>query len=958
MIKQICIRYMVIYLSIFLLAFEHIVNAQTVSVIWSQSYGNFYYGAPYHYASMVQPTNDKGYILCGSKLIKTDSDGNSTSIHDLKASCILQTGDGSYLLTQRVNNNAYLVKLTSSYNQIWSKNLTTLIQAYEVYNMQHAPNGGYLLCGKTTTGKAFWGKVNDAGTVLWSQSYNVTYASEARCISSTSDGGYIAGGSLNNIPAIFKLTNNGSLNWTASATLTAPFIVPDLRVVGVYENENHTFTFCYNDIKPAYEQGYFVLAKTDVNGNIVLTTEYLAEGINSLTAYHMAKTEDGGFIICGKWTLAQYALLISTIIRTNADGVELWRKQIKGKGNDSVPSYIVPINSNTYVFCGRDYGYYEDDYGSNPRLVKIREYLIESVDFSAYPRSGSAPFTVQFTDLTVGSVLKYKWDFGDGEVSSDRNPFHIYRDPGSYHVTLTVSDGSKSYSKTRNNYILVSPGGTETYDVLPAKIAIDGNLSDWSGLEILSPSDNPENLYPESDLLGEAMMAWNGVDKWYIGFSVSDNFIGKNSPFSSFADDPNGKFGISRYYINDCIEAIFAKDAGGSYFEAFKAVFAPDETERTLYQSNNIHAHSWIKWGSLNPLLAPDGDRSPKVPPICETKIIQNGTNWQGEAALTIKHKPPSDSLYRFIFSFNDIDDNDGASTRHHMNTTGGDLDVWDALAQLFGAMPILNFIDDEIHAAFTADTLSGFKPLTVNFTDQSSGIIDSYLWDFGDGQTAQIRNPQHVYTNTGVYSVTLIVNGQTGADTLTRADYINVQENIPVANFEASPLQGERPLTVQFTNLSTGIMDSCKWNFGDGTKSNERNPEHTFQSADSFTVSLIVSGPGGIDAFTRVNYIIVKEPSAIEKEKEIPTFFVLYQNYPNPFNPVTKISFSVPRATHVQIKIYNTLGKMEGVLLDEKKEAGEYSINWNADKLSSGVYYYRLQAGNFSDVKKMILLR
>ena len=97
---------------------------------------------------------------------------------------------------------------------------------------------------------------------------------------------------------------------------------------------------------------------------------------------------------------------------------------------------------------------------------------------------------------------------------------------------------------------------------------------------------------------------------------------------------------------------------------------------------------------------------------------------------------------------------------------------------------------------------------------------------------------------------------------------------------------------------------------------------------------------------------------SSISGDNLAPTDFVLYQNYPNPFNPSTKISWQSPVSSHQTIKIYDVLGKEIATLVDEYKPAGSYEIDFNASGLSSGIYFYRIQAGNFIETKKMILLR
>jgi len=90
----------------------------------------------------------------------------------------------------------------------------------------------------------------------------------------------------------------------------------------------------------------------------------------------------------------------------------------------------------------------------------------------------------------------------------------------------------------------------------------------------------------------------------------------------------------------------------------------------------------------------------------------------------------------------------------------------------------------------------------------------------------------------------------------------------------------------------------------------------------------------------------------------ELPAKFDLKQNYPNPFNPATGIRFSVPHNEFVNIKVYDILGKEVVTLLNENKEAGTYEVNFNASTLSSGVYFYKMTAGKFSSIKRMVVLK
>lgn len=85
---------------------------------------------------------------------------------------------------------------------------------------------------------------------------------------------------------------------------------------------------------------------------------------------------------------------------------------------------------------------------------------------------------------------------------------------------------------------------------------------------------------------------------------------------------------------------------------------------------------------------------------------------------------------------------------------------------------------------------------------------------------------------------------------------------------------------------------------------------------------------------------------------------FELFQNYPNPFNPATKIRYAVPKRENVRLEIYNVLGQRVAVLVDEVRSPGIYTVDFNASQLASGLYVYRMQAGNFHSIKKMLLTK
>jgi hypothetical protein len=92
--------------------------------------------------------------------------------------------------------------------------------------------------------------------------------------------------------------------------------------------------------------------------------------------------------------------------------------------------------------------------------------------------------------------------------------------------------------------------------------------------------------------------------------------------------------------------------------------------------------------------------------------------------------------------------------------------------------------------------------------------------------------------------------------------------------------------------------------------------------------------------------------------ERVLPIRYALEQNYPNPFNPATRITFCIPDDKLVTLKIFDLLGREIAVLVNEKKQAGIHSVDWNAVGFPSGVYFYRMQAGSFTGTKKLVLLK
>jgi PKD repeat protein len=159
----------------------------------------------------------------------------------------------------------------------------------------------------------------------------------------------------------------------------------------------------------------------------------------------------------------------------------------------------------------------------------------------------------------------------------------------------------------------------------------------------------------------------------------------------------------------------------------------------------------------------------------------------------------------------------------------------------------------------FTATPVQGPVPLEVQFTDASSPEAAGHTWDFGDGTGVTGISPIHIYQESGAYTVSLIVSGPNSLPVkMTKLDFIRVSETAPVADFSASVTEGRAPLTVMFTDTSTGTITGREWNFGDGETGKLTIMRHTFATAGLYTVSLKVEGPDGTSIKTREAFITV----------------------------------------------------------------------------------------------------
>jgi hypothetical protein len=235
--------------------------------------------------------------------------------------------------------------------------------------------------------------------------------------------------------------------------------------------------------------------------------------------------------------------------------------------------------------------------------------------------------------------------------------------------------------------------------------------------------------------------------------------------------------------------------------------------------------------------------------------------------------------------------------------------------------------------------TSNNSKILPLDDLD-SNGYIDFTLY-----------GPQAAYR---IDSKTSNILWQTffGASYLRGVDFLSDMNGDGIRDILVSTQQ---PGLVRVVNGATGVaMFTYIW----GTSLNERGDRcATLNSIDGNSTTEFIGGcrNGRIICFSGGN----NTPIGIHNiSGVVPDKYSLEQNYPNPFNPVTNIKFSVPKSTMVNLKVFDVTGREIWTLVDERLEMGSYEYSFNASGLSSGVYFYKLTAGDFSSVKRMVLVK
>ncbi|MCA1572327.1 MAG: PKD domain-containing protein [Chloroflexi bacterium] len=499
-----------------------------------------------------------------------------------------------------------------------------------------------------------------------------------------------------------------------------------------------------------------------------------------------------------------------------------------------------------------------------------------SASFTGTPTSGTAPFDVVFTDASTGSPTSWLWDFGDGTSSTEQHPAHTYTSAGTYTVALTVRNATASDTLAQTEYITVSPEspptasftGTPTSGAGPLEVTFadtsTGEPTSWAwdlGDGTTSTDRNPSHTYTAAGTYTVALTVTNdgGSDTRtrtdYITvlspgskiFSAdADAYVSSVTPASNFGTrttlrvrNPGAagdwhtsylRFSVADL-VNEVVEAklrLYVVDPGNNGGNVYTV---PDPT----------WTETGITWDNAPPVgtLLANAGPAPLGTWVDVDLPPEAFAAGSGSYTLALRSDSPTDGTTWY-------------SSREGESASAPQLIIR-------SATPV-----QPPTASFAGTPTSGAAPLAVVFTDTSTGNPTAWAWDFGDGSTSTQQHPTHTYTTAGTFTVSLTATNHGGSHTTTRTAYIAVLPPLlPAASFTGTPTSGTAPLTVAFTDTSTGGVTTWAWDFGDGGTSTEQHPTHEYTSPGSYTVKLTVTSAGGSDTETRPAFITVDPPPA-----------------------------------------------------------------------------------------------
>ncbi|MEJ2616663.1 MAG: T9SS type A sorting domain-containing protein, partial [Ignavibacteriaceae bacterium] len=315
--------------------------------------------------------------------------------------------------------------------------------------------------------------------------------------------------------------------------------------------------------------------------------------------------------------------------------------------------------------------------------------------------------------------------------------------------------------------------------------------------------------------------------------------------------------------------------------------------------------------------------------------------------------------------------------------------DVWDTDYTTIRHVDSVNIVSqgNEVPQPIKLQTAEIKKEAYEGVLVQVTGICDRdsanfYEWSVNDGSGSALISKRSVKFQPVVgktYSITGSVYESYRFDNLAIlvTDFSNIVEVVLKPNSVPTINLPDTVALLSDSSISLNIWESVEddetpdsllnYDISSSTESlslelNSNSGELIISAASSFIGSgyiyLQVMDDSSATASDTTIVIVNKFTDVVNSSSLIPDEYNLSQNYPNPFNPSTTIEYALKEESIVQIKVYNSIGQEVATLVNEIKPAGYYSIHYNANRLASGIYFYRIEAGSFYQIKKMTLIK
>ncbi len=489
-------------------------------------------------------------------------------------------------------------------------------------------------------------------------------------------------------------------------------------------------------------------------------------------------------------------------------------------------------------------------------------------DFSTNGSSGCSPLKVQFRSKATGNVTSWKWNFGNGNTSTQINPVMSFSTPGKYKVTLVVSDGVNTDTSV-DTYITVfkNPSAQFTTTTLktgcnPLSVSFkdvsvqgDTNISKWTwdfGDGVISTIAEPSHTYT---LSGPFPVSLKVIDANTCenALSVADYINVSDAPKAIFNTTDPVEACAAPFKIN------FKNTSTG----AGKLEYAWDFGDGTTSDLKEP-AHTFLDFGVFTVSLKvtdPNGCSNTSIRNSM-VKIINVKAGFTPSTKTACKGIPvtftnTSTGGVSNAWTFGDGPGSSSSNPSHTYNLPGKyPVTLTTSTGLLCKDTYKDTIVVEEVIAKFTSDLHYGCDTfLLVKFTDQSTNAV-SWDWDFGI-IGSHLQNPSYLYRiNTWDQLVSfdnkLTVTSKYGCtDVMTIPKNVNMFAIQPVIT--ADKFKGCAPLTVNFKDITVSRDSAASffWDFGDGNTSNVENPTHTFATPDSFIVRLTITSKYGCKSDT-----------------------------------------------------------------------------------------------------------